>query len=359
MNTFTVLYFDGKTSKSNVATLFLEPTQWQITFTDTENAAITVVWELNSIQKRAFSARIYAYEYGEFPKQYIETENTEFENTVHTLYPNFYKPNYFFSLVEKQKSIVAISLAIISFFVLSYLFLLPYLGERIADYTPITVEKKLGNALYDGFIQQYSIDEKQTKNANDFANAIHFNTNYTIKVTVVKNPIVNAFALPGGHVIIFDGIIKKMKTKEELAALLTHEVAHIHYKHSLKSIFRSLSSYLFISVLLNDVNGVVAVLAENSNMIRNLGYSRNLETEADEKGMEIMQRNKISIKGYVSLFEILEKENSDHELHNLLSTHPLTTDRIKQAKKNYKTENVSIKNHTLERVWQNVLKNAN
>ena len=99
---------------------------------------------------------------------------------------------------------------------------------------PIGLETKLGEAMYENVISQFNKDDSLTHKVNDFVKEIDFKTDYAVEITVVKEDKMNAFALPGRHIIVFDKIISNMKTKEELAALLAHEVAHVHYRHSLK-----------------------------------------------------------------------------------------------------------------------------
>jgi beta-barrel assembly-enhancing protease len=171
----------------------------------------------------------------------------------------------------------------------------------------------------------------------------------------VKEDDVNAFALPGGNIIVFDKIVTSMKTKEEFAALLAHEVAHVHYRHSLRNIFRNLGGLLFISLLLNDINGIVTVLADNSNMLANLTYSRALETEADQKAMAVLQSDGISLKGFVDLFNLLKGAHGDAGSLKLLSTHPLTEERLDLAKAKAR-EQVGIKDQSeLQRRWEDIV----
>jgi beta-barrel assembly-enhancing protease len=164
---------------------------------------------------------------------------------------------------------------------------------------------------------------------------------------------VNAFALPGGHVVIYDGILKRMKEPDELAALLSHEVAHIQYKHSLKGISRNLAGYMFIALLFNDINGISTVLIENANTLNNLHYSRSLETEADLKALKTLERNNIDQHGMVRLFETLNTK-SDLSYLKILSTHPLTAERIKYTKSAAKRQRNVRENKEMQLLWKSI-----
>ena len=130
----------------------------------------------------------------------------------------------------------------------------------------------------------FETDEEMTALVNEFAANIEFNTEYPINITVVNENVVNAFAIPGGQIVVFDGLLSKMTCKEELAALLAHEVAHVHHRHSLKSMCKSLAGALFVSLVFGDAEGISSILVENSNALMDLSYSRKLELEADNKG---------------------------------------------------------------------------
>jgi predicted Zn-dependent protease len=235
-----------------------------------------------------------------------------------------------------------------------YFYILPWFAGSVAEKIPANLEKDFGDAIFKNTISRYEINDSITGKVNAFAREINFKTDYPIEVTVVKQDEVNAFALPGGHVIVFDKIIREMKTKEELAALLAHEVAHIHYRHSLKSIFRSLSGYLLISLVFSDISGITAILADNSNMLLNLSFSRNLEAQADEKATEILIANGLDLNGCVNLFALLKKQSKDAMTFQLLSTHPLTDERILFAKKAARNQKGIKANQKLENIWSTI-----
>ena len=125
---------------------------------------------------------------------------------------------------------------------------------------------------------------------------------------------------------MFSGVLNDMKSSNELAALLGHEASHVNQRHSIKMLCRNLAGYMVVSLLFSDVNGVMAVLAENAQQLHSLSYSRAFEQEADEQGLKILMDNKINPNGMVHLFEQLEKE-SKISIPKIISTHPLTAER--------------------------------
>src|SRR5207248_840587 len=81
---------------------------------------------------------------------------------------------------------------------------------------------------------------------------------YTFRVAVVNSSIVNAVAAPGGHVILFRGLLERTDSAEELAGVLAHEVEHVLHRHVTRAIFQQASTGVLMAALVGDVSGVVA-----------------------------------------------------------------------------------------------------
>lgn len=195
-----------------------------------------------------------------------------------------------------------------------------------------TTETELGEKMYQSMMQGETIDKEKTKLLQEFARSMQLSNNYPIKLTVVKNKEVNAYAIPGGNIVVYSGIIKAMKSPDELAALLGHETAHINERHSLRSILRSAATGLIVSVVLNDISGVFSIVVENAEGLRTMHFSRGIEKNADEEGMKILVKNNIHPLAMKKLMQRL-KENSPEipEVLSFMQSHPATDERIKHA----------------------------
>ncbi|WP_031528594.1 M48 family metallopeptidase [Dyadobacter crusticola] len=333
MQQINVRYHDGRTSAAHDAVLELMPGYWLIHPVSANADFQTVRWDLPGIVTEQGFTNLAIFRYGDYPQQTIECKDDNLPQILKQKYPDrvFFRKRISDNVFKSPLILLGFILFILGLLAATYLFVLPFVAEKAAKQIPQDIEVRLGDTMYSNLIAGYEVDSSLSVKVNDFAKAIDFKTSYPIQITVVKENELNAFALPGGHIVVFDGILKKMKTKEELAALLAHEVSHVHYQHSLRSVLRSLSGYLFVSLVLNDVSGIVAVVAENSNMLVNLTYSRELEMDADRKAMGVFQAQGISLKGFVDLFKILDSESNNAAPSELLSTHPLTADRIQHA----------------------------
>lgn len=199
---------------------------------------------------------------------------------------------------------------------------------------PRSLDVQLGDGMYSSMSSTLNIDEERSKVLQQFGDKLQLCPSYTPRYHVVNDAQVNAFAMPGGHIVVFTGLLEKMEEPEELVALLGHEATHVEERHSTRMIMRNLGSYMFISLLLGDVSAVVTVAAQNADNIRNMGYSRSLETDADQVGQERMKANGVDPNGMVGLLELLEAEAQEMpDEISFLSSHPLTKDRISNAKK--------------------------
>lgn len=219
--------------------------------------------------------------------------------------------------------IIAIAVAV-------YFWVLPPLADKAIDLIPLYYDKELGT------LAKNQIGEKPDSAASQlltsFAAHIQWDVKDTITFSVVDSDVINAYALPGGYIVVYSALLRKLDTPEELAALLSHEISHIKYRHSMRSLVRNLSGYLFGSLVFNDVNGMMATLFKNADQLRTLQYSREFEEEADLKGLEMMRRNKIDQQGMLGLMEALKKagnEKSSISIPEFISTHPLTDHRIR------------------------------
>lgn len=236
----------------------------------------------------------------------------------------------------KQPILVLLSL-VLALAIGLYLFIfsaIPSIGMRFIN---VEQEIKLGNQLKDVMLRQESsfgnsVNMEGSQLLQQFTDKIKFSTQYPIRVTVVNSNAVNAYALPGGNVVVYAGILRKIKNPEELAALLAHESTHVNERHSLRSLLRSAANGIIFSVVLGDVSGISGAVLSNAETLNGLRYSRSLEAEADQKGMELMVANKINVNGMQQLMQILQKEENLPEGLSFLSDHPLTKQRIEAAK---------------------------
>ena len=89
--------------------------------------------------------------------------------------------------------------------------------------------------------------------------------------------------MPGGNIIVFEGLLKIADSPEELAGVLAHEAQHIFLKHSTRGILRNLASEILLTLVREDANAVIESVVGIAGQLNTLGFSRKMETEADIK----------------------------------------------------------------------------
>jgi predicted Zn-dependent protease len=153
---------------------------------------------------------------------------------------------------------------------------------------------------------------------------------YTFRVTVVKSDVVNAFALPGGYIVVFTGLMKKADSGEEVAGVMGHELTHVLKRHGLERIVKQLGLMAVVAILVGDQQGLVGLVKQIGVELLTLKFGRGQETEADLTGLQLLHRAKIDPSGMIRFFERLsEKEEGRTEW---LSTHPMSRGRAERLK---------------------------
>ena len=194
-------------------------------------------------------------------------------------------------------------------------------------------EAQLGQMIFDAMLKDATIDTVASGLLTDFAAQLRMSEKYNLKFTVVDDKDVNAFAIPGGHIVVYKGILQQMTRPEELVALIGHESSHINERHSLRNMVQELTGNFVLSMVFGDLGSIGGVIAGRANALRSLSYSRSLEKEADEQGMHRMLSNRIDPQGMVMLMDRLKAAEKDVHLPGFLSTHPLTEERRVHALK--------------------------
>lgn len=209
-----------------------------------------------------------------------------------------------------------------------YLLIVPWLSEQLAGKVSIKRERQIGDAVYQAMGMQGRENTAASFILNEFFTAVNVPTPYSIRISVVNNDIKNAFALPGGRIVVFSGLLEKIKSYPELAALLSHEFTHINNKHSTKRIFRQLGSKVFIGLLLGNFGTVTSVIVDQADDLKSLTYSRKLEKEADVEGLKVLMARKIDPRGFRDLFTHMKEEEKATRFPEFLKSHPDTDKRI-------------------------------
>ncbi|MGL2988521.1 M48 family metallopeptidase [Flavobacterium sp. RSSA_27] len=348
------VFYDGQSSVPKTIDIFLDSNKGQISFQiesksieNEDEASFPIVsetytWLINDIEFEHRSTALFL-QHGENPIQTIKITDAASIATINQFRKASGQLSWYQTLLQKPLQFhVFLALFLLAIIGLSYVYMLPWVAEKSVALIPESYDDALGETFVDENSLFGDSQIQKTKLLNDFASGLQLNNKKKLNFKVIDSEIMNAYALPDGTIVVYTGILKEMKSYDELVGLLGHEVAHVNNRHSMKMLCRNLSGYLFISTVLGDVNGVMAILGDNVNTLQSLSFSREFEREADEEGFAIVSENQVNPKGMVTLFQRLEKEHSI-DMPEFLSTHPVTKDRIQSIKKM-----IASKNHVVQ-----------
>lgn len=225
---------------------------------------------------------------------------------------------------------------------------------------PISVDKEIGDFAIENMDLQGSPVEDQVVVGAIEEMVSRLEKHAAVKgfefhVQVIDADIVNAFALPGGQIVVYTGLIKSAKRPEQVAGVVAHEIAHVTRRHGLQRIAHSIGITALISGLLGDVGGLVAVAGELLELSTINKYSRNHETEADEEGVRMLHAAGIDPLGMAEFFQIMKDTHGDlPAVVSWISTHPEHDARIAAIKAQLAT--LPEKKYTLlQSDWADVL----
>jgi Zn-dependent protease with chaperone function len=150
---------------------------------------------------------------------------------------------------------------------------------------------------------------------------------------VVDSSTVNAFALPGGPIVIYTGLLRDARSADEFAGVLAHEMAHVNRRHGMQRIGQSLGVVALIQLMFGDVSGVMAVAVELMRAGTINSYGRDDEREADRDAIERMRAAQLRPVALADFFERLRKESEDAiQLPAWLGTHPDLAERVRAVR---------------------------
>lgn len=214
------------------------------------------------------------------------------------------------------------------------------LARLAAKHVPQSVEEQFGDAVFQSVQQQTKIIEDARWSAQVAVVTARLlpavtNSGYRFRFHVAESDQLNAFAIPGGHVVIYTGLLKAVKRPEELAGVLAHEMAHVTQRHSLRGLVETLGLSLIVQTIFGDASGLIAAASQGSEALLQQKFSRDTERDADDVGWEYLVVANIDPRGMIEFFRTMQAEMAGNPAaaaadgsFSFLSTHPATAERI-------------------------------
>lgn len=183
------------------------------------------------------------------------------------------------------------------------------------QYAP-EVEKQLKGELENPGVQSY------VSGVGKKIGRVSHNSDLEYHFTAVNDDSVNAMALPGGYIFITKGMLEKLDSEAQLAAVLAHEIVHVTAKHSASAMSNQIGIELALSAITTDKTPETAILVANvGSQLVQLRYSRSAEYEADMYGLDYMVKAGYDPNAMYEMMVMLENLNSQRPVE-FFSTHP-------------------------------------
>jgi Zn-dependent protease with chaperone function len=212
---------------------------------------------------------------------------------------------------------------------------LPFAADRLAPLVPNTLERRIGDAA-EGQINVIFGAKKCSSNAagraaffklmRKLSTAAGIDT--PVQADVLDTPVPNAFALPGGKVYLFSGLLAKAENPDEIAGVLAHELGHVRHRDNTRNMIYSGGTSFLIGLLFGDITGSGALVFASRSIVT-ASYSREAEQNADTFAIDAMHRLGRPTKPMGELIFRITGNQADKTL-SILSNHPLTEDRLKR-----------------------------
>ena len=307
-----------------------------------EGEGSSVAFPLSRLELRAGGAseRLVFFSHPEFPEWSLYTSDRQVLEDVHLLANAQTAGSIARIRSEKRRSVAVVSAVLIALLcvLIGLVLLKDPLVRLVVRRIPVSIEQKLGDvALRQMMLMQTPVkDERLSKPLESIVERLTKAGRVTqpFRVHVVRDSSVNAFALPGGHLVINTGLLERVESGEEIAGVLGHEIAHVTERHSLEQIVSTVGVFTLVQLLFGDVSGLIAVAADGGAQLLTMSFSRDAEREADARGVEYLHRAQINPEGMLSFFGKLQKEEARlggdkaAEMLEVISTHPPTGKRI-------------------------------
>ncbi len=229
---------------------------------------------------------------------------------------------------------------------------IPRSAEYIAFQLPEFATEKLGGSmtvLDETLFDPSELEASRRQEIRDlFAPYLASYKDLKPKLEFRSGMMANAFALPGGEIVLTDDFVNLVEDDKELLAVLFHELGHLKYRHITRRALQDSMLTILIILVAGDTIDTVEFVAGIPTLILDLSYSRAFEDEADKFALEQMHHFDIPVDYFASVMQRLEsfysEESGDSGKHiegegespqekksmnDFLSTHPSTDDRVK------------------------------
>jgi len=297
---------------------------------------VASLWPIRDVRQTqgALSREHVRLEFGPEPAQTLHVSDQSFGDALNIVFPT---ENPTLRSQRRNTRIVVWTVGAFVGSIVLYLFGANVAADWAARRIPVSWETSLGASV----AARYSAPDRQCTDSESVAaiNSIlerlvvaSSGQRYPFRLTIARDSAINAFAAPGGFVMLNSGLLAAAKSPEEVAGVLAHEIEHVVHRHSTRAILREAPLRIAISAVFGSGGG--EALASTAGNLGALSYRRADEAEADREGMRLLQAAHIDPRGMVSFMRELETFGPRiSRVASYLTDHPYTGDRVAALEK--------------------------
>lgn len=333
MKTFKGNYFDGSVPVPQPATLDFEDRQVILT-TETKTHYF-------DIANLTVSPRI-----GNTERFFAMPNGGQFSSADHSFWdtlPQESKSEGPVAWLEQRiEAAISCVVVIACLLFVGYFYGLPAAAKHVVKGIPMETESLLGEQVISYFdkknwMTQTELDrdvqDEITKGCAELIKNLPFQEYYRLEFRASNVFGANAFALPGGIIIITDDMVNMAESLEEVLAIIAHEIGHVELRHTMRIVLQNSAVGLAVATITGDVATLSAAITGLPMLLAQMKYSRDFEHAADEYSFDLLKQHGYSPAAFASIMERLSEQiGGPHRAFAYLSSHPLTEERIQSAR---------------------------
>jgi len=245
-------------------------------------------------------------------------------------------------LENRWKAAIAGVVILVVSLLAGYFYGLPVLARHLADRIPMETELAIGSQALEWFEKQEWVSrttlgaEQEAdilKGFNRLTADLPYPDFYRLEFRSGKMFGANAFALPGGIIVLTDELVDLSETNEEVIAVLAHEIGHVDLRHAMRSVLQNSIVAATMATITADAATLSVAVAGLPMVLAQTQYSRQFETAADDYAFRLLKRKGYSPAAFASIMEKMDEKRGDRPAaFSYFSTHPLTDERVQRAR---------------------------
>ncbi len=237
--------------------------------------------------------------------------------------------------------IIGIALALIALIAAVVQWGIPLLADGITALVPARVERAIGDHVFqildERMAEDSALDSDRRREVEALAGSLAAAAGLrdgTIQLKLRRFPDegANAFALPGGIIVVTDSLIELAPSEDALAGVIAHEIAHVEHRHGMRRLARGAALAVVATLLTGDISSVVDQVVALGAGLLVLSHSRGFERDADERAIAILRKAGRDPRALATMLLALN-QREDFEPPAWLSTHPMTAERVERIER--------------------------